>query len=51
MIIPRLDMFPLVIPIAYPTRGLMGIGNYTRNEPGKIVIYSKWWPNDGAANC
>lgn len=47
---PRPDMFPLVMPIAYPTPVLMGIGNYTRNEPGKIVIDAKWWPNDGAAN-
>lgn len=47
---PRPDVFPMVIPIAYPTPVLMGIGNYTRNQPGKIVIDAKWWPNDGAAN-
>ena len=47
---PRPDVFPFVIPLAWPTPGFMGIGNYTRNVPGKIVIGSKWWPNDGAAN-
>lgn len=47
---PRLDVFPLFIPIAFPVPVLQGIGNFTRNEPGKVVIDSKWWPNDGAAN-
>ncbi|WP_145716344.1 esterase/lipase family protein [Chitinophaga japonensis] len=47
---PRPDVFPLLIPVAYPTPVLMGIGNYRRNEPGRIVIDAKWWPNDGAAN-
>ncbi|KAA2238502.1 lipase [Chitinophaga agrisoli] len=47
---PRLDMFPILMPVAYPTPILMGIGNYTRKQPGKIIIDSKWWPNDGAAN-
>jgi len=47
---PRLNMFPLVVPVAYPTPILMGLGNYTQNEPGKVVIDAKWWPNDGAAN-
>lgn len=47
---PRLDVNPVLMLIAYPTPILMGLGNYTRNVPGKIVIDSKWWPNDGAAN-
>lgn len=47
---PRLDVFPLLIPIAFPFPLLKGIGNYTQNEPGKVVIDSKWWPNDGASN-
>jgi triacylglycerol lipase len=47
---PRLDMNPVLMPVAYPTPILMGLGNYTRNIPGKIVIDPKWWPNDGAAN-
>ncbi len=47
---PRPDMFPLVMPVAYPTPILMGIGNYTRKQQGKTIIDSKWWPNDGAAN-
>ncbi|MGN7721687.1 esterase/lipase family protein [Chitinophaga sp. 22620] len=46
---PRLDMFPAVMPIAFPVPVLMGLGNYTRNS-GKVVIDAKWWPNDGAAN-
>ncbi len=47
---PRLNMFPLVVPVAFPWPIIMGIGNYTQNIPGKVVIDEKWWPNDGAAN-
>ena len=47
---PRLNMFPLLIPVAYPWPGIMGLGNYRQNTPGKVVIDEKWWPNDGAAN-
>lgn len=47
---PRLDMSPVLMPVAFPIPVLMGLGNYQRNVPGKIVIDSKWWPNDGAAN-
>lgn len=32
---PRLDMFPLLIPVAYPWPVVMGLGNYTQNKPGK----------------
>jgi triacylglycerol lipase len=47
---PRLTMFPVLIPVAYPVPIIMGLGNYTQNVPGKVVIDAKWWPNDGAAN-
>lgn len=47
---PRLDMFPVLMPVAYPVPLFMGIGNYTRNVPGHVVIDAKWWANDGAAN-
>lgn len=47
---PRATMFPVLIPVAYPVPVLMGLGNYTQNAPGKVVIDSKWWANDGAAN-
>lgn len=47
---PRLDMFPIFIPLAFPVPVLMGIGNLERNEPGKVIFDAKWWPNDGVAN-
>lgn len=47
---PRLDMNPVLMPVAFPSPIFMGLGNYIRNLPGRIVIDSKWWPNDGAAN-
>ncbi|WP_315824306.1 hypothetical protein [Paraflavitalea speifideaquila] len=43
-------MFPALIPVAYPFPLMMGLGNFIQNEPGKVVIDSKWWANDGAAN-
>lgn len=48
---PRLDVLPFLIPTAFPTPFIMGIGNFTQREPGKVLIDAKWWANDGAANC
>ncbi len=47
---PRLNMFPILLPVAYPVPVFMGLGNYRQNTSGKVVIDEKWWPNDGAAN-
>lgn len=47
---PRLTTFPALIPVAFPVPIIMGLGNYTQNTPGKVVIDEKWWANDGAAN-
>ena len=41
---PELSMFLPFQPLA------MFMGTYTRNQPGKVVIDSSWWQNDGIVN-
>jgi triacylglycerol lipase len=49
---PTPTMNPLFMPLAYPNVWPLppGMGNYTRNQPGKMVLDSSWWANDGIVN-
>ncbi len=49
---PRVDMLPPLPVTAYPYSWPLapGMGNYTRNQAGHVVIDKSWWPNDGVVN-
>ena len=49
---PRADMLPPLPVTAYPYTWPLppGMGNYTRNDAGHVVIDSSWWANDGVVN-
>ncbi|AFM40607.1 putative acetyltransferase/hydrolase with alpha/beta hydrolase fold [Desulfosporosinus acidiphilus SJ4] len=42
--LPDVTMLPLFQPYA------IFMGSYTRNDPGHVVIDSRWWKNDGVVN-
>ena len=49
---PRMDMLAPLGLTAYPYLWPLppGMGNYTRNEWGHVVIDKTWWSNDGVVN-
>jgi triacylglycerol lipase len=42
----------LIVPFAYPAAWPLppGMGNYTHNTPGQVVVDKTWWPNDAVVN-
>lgn len=44
--------YPIVStnPLIGTFAGPLGMGAYTRNQPGTVAIDSSWWPNDAVVN-
>ncbi|MFP5391371.1 MAG: hypothetical protein ACLGI6_07490, partial [Gammaproteobacteria bacterium] len=51
---PRRDMAPLTKPYAgewiIPSMGRRGLGSYTQINPGRAIVDTSWFPNDGVVN-
>ncbi|SHG54363.1 triacylglycerol lipase [Massilia sp. CF038] len=51
---PRRDMAPLTKPYAgewiVPSIGRHGLGAYTQSDPARVIVDSRWFPNDGVVN-